>query len=104
MEGVKEITRNGVKFLDGQDREFDAIVLATGYKNNVPIWLKVCIWIFFFVLSYKPDSIYPNIFESTRLILCYSTNHILICMKFIESSSNMKLYVNWKFQSKLAVW
>ncbi|KAF2286888.1 hypothetical protein GH714_034995 [Hevea brasiliensis] len=30
MEGVKEITRNGVKFMDGQEREFDSIILATG--------------------------------------------------------------------------
>lgn len=42
MVGAKEITRNGAKFMDGQEREFDAIVLATGYKSNVPFWLKVC--------------------------------------------------------------
>lgn len=41
MEGVKEITRNGAKFLDGQEKEFDVIILATGYKSNVPSWLKV---------------------------------------------------------------
>lgn len=41
MEGVKEITRSGAKFLDGQEKEFDAIILATGYKSNVPTWLKV---------------------------------------------------------------
>ena len=43
MEGVKEITRNGARFMDGQEREFDSIVLATGYKSNVPTWLKVII-------------------------------------------------------------
>ncbi|CAA2970988.1 probable indole-3-pyruvate monooxygenase YUCCA4 [Olea europaea subsp. europaea] len=42
MEGVKEITRNGAKFMDGQEKEFDSIILATGYKSNVPSWLKVC--------------------------------------------------------------
>ncbi|KAJ9168382.1 hypothetical protein P3X46_019914 [Hevea brasiliensis] len=42
VEGVKEITRNGVKFMDGQDKEFDSIILATGYKSNVPTWLKGC--------------------------------------------------------------
>lgn len=42
MVGVKEITSNGAKFMDGHEREFDAIVLATGYKSNVPFWLKVC--------------------------------------------------------------
>ncbi|KAJ9555192.1 LOW QUALITY PROTEIN: hypothetical protein OSB04_009806 [Centaurea solstitialis] len=39
-QGVKEITKNGVKFMDGQELEFDCIVLATGYKSNVPSWLK----------------------------------------------------------------
>lgn len=38
--GVREITRNGAKFTDGQEREFDSIILATGYKSNVPCWLK----------------------------------------------------------------
>lgn len=41
MEGVKEITENGAKFIDGQERKFDSIILATGYKSNVPFWLKV---------------------------------------------------------------
>ena len=41
MDGVKEITRNGAKFMDGQEKEFSAIILATGYKSNVPTWLKV---------------------------------------------------------------
>ncbi|XAR69344.1 Indole-3-pyruvate monooxygenase [Bertholletia excelsa] len=40
MEGVREITRKGAKFMDGQEREFDSIILATGYKSNVPSWLK----------------------------------------------------------------
>ncbi|KAK6162147.1 hypothetical protein DH2020_001988 [Rehmannia glutinosa] len=40
VEGVKEITKNGAKFMDGQEREFDSIILATGYKSNVPSWLK----------------------------------------------------------------
>lgn len=40
-EGVKEITRNGSRFMDGQEKEFDSIILATGYKSNVPTWLKV---------------------------------------------------------------
>ena len=55
MEGVKEITRNGAKFVDGQQKEFDAIILATGYKSNVPTWLKVknLTWsVAFLALSY----------------------------------------------------
>lgn len=41
MEGLEEITKNGARFIDGEEREFDAIILATGYKSNVPSWLKV---------------------------------------------------------------
>ncbi|KAG9128825.1 hypothetical protein Leryth_009577 [Lithospermum erythrorhizon] len=41
MEGVvREITMKGAKFMDGQEKEFDSIILATGYKSNVPTWLK----------------------------------------------------------------
>ncbi|OWM89163.1 probable indole-3-pyruvate monooxygenase YUCCA4 [Punica granatum] len=39
-EGVKEIMKTGAKFMDGQEEEFDAIILATGYKSNVNSWLK----------------------------------------------------------------
>ena len=41
MEGVKEVTKNGVKFMNGQEKKFESIILATGYKSNVPTWLKV---------------------------------------------------------------
>ncbi|KAG8056043.1 hypothetical protein GUJ93_ZPchr0001g29643 [Zizania palustris] len=38
---VKEMTRQGVRFADGKQEQFDAIILATGYRSNVPSWLKV---------------------------------------------------------------
>ncbi|KAG6484598.1 indole-3-pyruvate monooxygenase YUCCA1-like [Zingiber officinale] len=38
--GVKEITRRGAKFVDGTEEQFDSVVLATGYRSNVPSWLK----------------------------------------------------------------
>ncbi|XP_020240150.1 probable indole-3-pyruvate monooxygenase YUCCA4 [Cajanus cajan] len=57
MEGVKEITRNGAKFMDGQEREFDAIILATGYKSNVPTWLKGCD---FFTEDGMPKTPFPH--------------------------------------------
>ena len=43
MGAVKEIRKGGVKFVDGREEEMDSIVLATGYKSNVPSWLRVCI-------------------------------------------------------------
>lgn len=33
-----------VEFVDGSMGNFDAIILATGYKSNVPSWLKVCLF------------------------------------------------------------
>ncbi|KAG0464102.1 hypothetical protein HPP92_020171 [Vanilla planifolia] len=39
-EGVREITSGGAKFVDGKEELFDSIILATGYKSNVPSWLK----------------------------------------------------------------
>ncbi|KAI3522741.1 hypothetical protein L1887_00783 [Cichorium endivia] len=40
-QAVREITKNGVVFMDGQELECDGIVLATGYKSNLSSWLKV---------------------------------------------------------------
>ncbi|KAL2897731.1 putative indole-3-pyruvate monooxygenase YUCCA4 [Bienertia sinuspersici] len=57
IEGVKEITKNGAKFTDGQEREFDSIILATGYKSNVPFWLKDCE---FFSDDGMPKVPFPN--------------------------------------------
>ncbi|GAB2298552.1 Probable indole-3-pyruvate monooxygenase YUCCA5 [Dionaea muscipula] len=38
--GVNRFTHNGVEFVDGQRLEIDAVVFATGYRSNVPYWLK----------------------------------------------------------------
>ncbi|KAK8655049.1 hypothetical protein V6N13_107641 [Hibiscus sabdariffa] len=57
MEGVKEITRSGAKFMDGQEKEIDSIILATGYKSNVPTWLKGCQ---FFTKEGMPKTPFPN--------------------------------------------
>ncbi|KAH9620673.1 hypothetical protein KSS87_020839 [Heliosperma pusillum] len=57
MNGVREITKNGAKFVDGQEKEFDSIILATGYKSNVPFWLKDCE---FFSDEGMPKIPFPN--------------------------------------------
>lgn len=38
---VKRFTSNGAEFADGRSENFDAVVFATGYRSNVPCWLKV---------------------------------------------------------------
>lgn len=37
---IKRLTVHGAEFVDGSSEDFDAIILATGYKSNVPAWLK----------------------------------------------------------------
>ena len=38
---IKRLTGHGAEFVDGRVSAFDAVILATGYKSNVPSWLKV---------------------------------------------------------------
>ncbi|KAI3513750.1 hypothetical protein L1887_11880 [Cichorium endivia] len=38
--GIKRLECNIVEFVDGRKENFDAIILATGYRSNVPTWLK----------------------------------------------------------------
>ncbi|KAL6533869.1 putative indole-3-pyruvate monooxygenase YUCCA4 [Orobanche hederae] len=57
VEGVKAMTKNGAKFVNGQEMEFDSIILATGYKSNVPSWLKGTD---FFTKDGMPKAPFPN--------------------------------------------
>ncbi|XP_044463622.1 probable indole-3-pyruvate monooxygenase YUCCA4 [Mangifera indica] len=57
MEGVKEMTQNVARFTDGQEKEIDSVILATGYKSNVPSWLKGDD---FFTKDGMPKTPFPN--------------------------------------------
>ncbi|XVE53705.1 hypothetical protein DITRI_Ditri03aG0024000 [Diplodiscus trichospermus] len=37
---IKRLKGHVVEFVNGKTEKFDAIILATGYKSNVPSWLK----------------------------------------------------------------
>lgn len=39
--GIKRFARGKVAFVNGEILEIDSVVLATGYRSNVPSWLKV---------------------------------------------------------------
>lgn len=41
MTAIEEIKGDQIKFTNGQERQFDAIVFATGFKSTVRKWLKV---------------------------------------------------------------
>ncbi|KAK8579424.1 hypothetical protein V6N13_142636 [Hibiscus sabdariffa] len=38
--GIKKFSRGKVELLNGQTLEIDSVILATGYRSNVPSWLK----------------------------------------------------------------
>ncbi|CAA6665968.1 unnamed protein product [Spirodela intermedia] len=37
---IKRMMSHGAEFIDGRAENFDVVVLATGYRSNVPSWLK----------------------------------------------------------------
>ena len=45
--GIKRISLGRVELDDGQNLEVDSIILATGYRSNVPSWLQVRFFILF---------------------------------------------------------
>ncbi|KAE8694865.1 putative indole-3-pyruvate monooxygenase YUCCA7 [Hibiscus syriacus] len=38
--GIKKFSRGRVELVNGQTLEIDSVILATGYRSNVPSWLK----------------------------------------------------------------
>ncbi|KAK8663167.1 hypothetical protein V6N13_025048 [Hibiscus sabdariffa] len=38
--GIKKLSRGRVELVNGQTLEIDPVFLATGYRSNVPSWLK----------------------------------------------------------------
>jgi indole-3-pyruvate monooxygenase len=38
---VESFSSTGARFVDGNEMAFDAVIFATGYRSNVPAWLKV---------------------------------------------------------------
>lgn len=45
--GIKVVRRNGVEFENGKEFQFDAIILATGFKSTINQWLQVKITSYF---------------------------------------------------------
>ncbi|KAH9300426.1 hypothetical protein KI387_012009, partial [Taxus chinensis] len=54
---IERFTSGGAKFVDEQVKDFDSVILATGYKSNVPTWLKECD---FFSEDGFPKTPFPN--------------------------------------------
>lgn len=39
--GIKRFSNGGVELVNGEKLEIDSVILATGYRSNVPSWLRV---------------------------------------------------------------
>lgn len=38
---IKRFSENQVEFINGEKMDIDSVLLATGYRSNVPFWLQV---------------------------------------------------------------
>lgn len=43
VSGIKNFSPGKVELIDGQILDVDSVILATGYRSNVPQWLQVLI-------------------------------------------------------------
>ncbi|KAK9146292.1 hypothetical protein Sjap_006195 [Stephania japonica] len=55
--GINKFSCGGVELVDGQNLEIDAVLLATGYRSNVPSWLQESE---FFSKNGFPRAPFPN--------------------------------------------
>ncbi|CAL9757848.1 unnamed protein product [Musa acuminata subsp. burmannicoides] len=55
--GIKRLSTGKVELIDGRLLDVDSIILATGYRSNVPQWLQGCD---FFSKDGVPKSPFPN--------------------------------------------
>lgn len=39
--GIKRFTKNQVELVNGDKFDIDSVIMATGYRSNVPAWLQV---------------------------------------------------------------
>lgn len=85
---MKEITRGGAKFVDGKEEKFDSIILATGYKSNVPSWLKVIIIINF--VSFSCWNIVNSINEVALSAFCHFMIEWLYAMHWVWVNARAK--------------
>ncbi|KAL8167175.1 hypothetical protein V2J09_008674 [Rumex salicifolius] len=58
--GIKRFSRGRVQLVNGEVIEVDSVILATGYRSNVPSWLKECQESEFFTKNGFPKAPFPN--------------------------------------------
>ena len=65
---ILNIEKNNVKFKNGTEKNFHAIVLATGYKSAANKWLKVLL-LLLLLLLYSLSHIVPYLLSNIYSIL-----------------------------------
>ncbi|KAL5705485.1 indole-3-pyruvate monooxygenase [Ranunculus cassubicifolius] len=68
LPAVSSIAENSVRFADGESREFDAIIFATGYRSTCNYWLKD----YDFLLNNEgmPKGKFPNHWKGSNGLYC----------------------------------
>ncbi|KAL6902395.1 hypothetical protein ACP4OV_005271 [Aristida adscensionis] len=64
---VESFNGNGARFMDGTEMAFDAVIFATGYRSNVPSWLKDGEW---FTEDGKPKAQHPSNWRGPNGLYC----------------------------------
>lgn len=60
--GIKRFSRGHVvELVNGDKLDVDSVVLATGYKSNVPSWLQVCKNVLFLKFLCSGDANIPSV-------------------------------------------
>lgn len=71
---METLTSNGAKFADGREIEFDTVIFATGYRSNVPFWLKVTklsLINLLVAIKHYLKLIQANVNEVQKFIFCF---------------------------------
>lgn len=55
---MEVLTSNGARFVDGEEMEFDSVIFATGYRTNLPSWLKACIHLLSLAIVHRSSLIH----------------------------------------------
>ncbi|KAJ0581277.1 putative indole-3-pyruvate monooxygenase [Helianthus annuus] len=61
--GIKRFNSNSVELVNGETLDIDSVVLATGYRSNVPFWLQETE---FFAKNGFPKTPFPNGWKGKR--------------------------------------
>lgn len=89
---IKRFSNGYVEFVNGEKQGVDAVVLATGYRSNVPSWLQVRNCYFLFLQERKVSNVYCLVTSVNRkeiffVLFCDHYYYIFIFMAIEDCQS-----------------